>query len=243
MSNQESSALRSLVNIRDLGGLPAGEGRRTRAGVVFRSDAPKAGDRAPEGVAQWPPHTVIDLREPVELGGEDHPLSKVTTVCRLPLLEDVREADVAGEDSGDHELTRLYLGILNGAAKKLVEAFRTVLNSDGPVLVHCAAGKDRTGVVSAMLLSAVGVPEDEIIADYQRTSENMLGVLRRLDVAVDLTPGVDPEAVSGLVATPFQAIRRVLDRFAEFPDGAAGWLRSHGVSEDELRAWRQRFTE
>ncbi|MCC5697453.1 tyrosine-protein phosphatase, partial [Klebsiella pneumoniae] len=126
----------------------------------------------------------------------------------------VREADVAGEDSGDHELTRLYLGILNGAAKKLVEAFRTVLNSDGPVLVHCAAGKDRTGVVSAMLLSAVGVPEDEIIADYQRTSENMLGVLRRLDVAVDMTPGVDPEAVSGLVATPFQAIRRVLDRFA-----------------------------
>ncbi|WP_308197918.1 tyrosine-protein phosphatase [Saccharopolyspora soli] len=109
------------------------------------------------------------------------------------------------------------------------------------MLVHCAAGKDRTGVVSALLLSAVGVRPDAIVADYVRTDRNMFRVLRRLDAAPVLPPGVAEEDVQDLMSTPTEAIESVLTTFAAHEDGASGWLRSHGATDEELQRWHQKF--
>ncbi|MBF6507604.1 tyrosine-protein phosphatase [Nocardia farcinica] len=230
-----------LVNLRDLGGQPVGDGVLTRAGVVLRSDAPHAGDRAPEDVPSWPPEVVVDLRDSWETEREEHPLAEVAEVRNVPLLEDLQDVEVEIDDAA-HDLTKLYQTILQGAPKKLVEVFRIVLEADGPVLIHCAAGKDRTGVSAALLLSAVGVRDDAIVADYARTDQNMFRVLQRLDAAPVLPPGVDEEMVRELMSTPTEAIESVLDTFRRFEDRAAGWLRSHGVTEDELTRWRQKFT-
>ncbi|GAA0540928.1 hypothetical protein GCM10011581_37760 [Saccharopolyspora subtropica] len=237
-----SKALGRLANLRDLGGQPTGDGAWTRAGVVYRSDAPRAGDRSPDGVPQWPPRLVVDLRDTAEVGDQEHPLATVTEVQRVPLLEDIDQADL-DVDEDAHELTQLYQSILQGAPKKLVEVFRLVLDADGPVLIHCAAGKDRTGVTSALLLGAVGVCRDAIVADYVRTDRNMYRVLQRLEVAPALPPGVDEDMVEGLMSTPTEAIESVLSTFEAHEGGAAGWLRAHGVTEDELTRWRRRFTE
>ncbi|MDA3625418.1 tyrosine-protein phosphatase [Saccharopolyspora oryzae] len=230
-----------LVNLRDLGGQPVGDGAMTRTGVVYRSDAPHTGDRAPDGMPSWPPKVVVDLRDSWETEGKQHPLAEVAEVRHIPLLEDLDEVELELDDSA-HDLTKLYQTILQGASKKLVEVFRIALEADGPVLIHCAAGKDRTGVSAAMLLSAVGVREDAIVADYARTDQNMFGVLKRLDAAPVLPPGVDEEVVRELMSTPTEAIESVLATFAAHEGGAAGWLRSHGATEQELTRWRHKFT-
>lgn len=235
-----SDALDELVNLRDLGGQPTGNGVLTRPGVVYRSDAPSPGDRDPDGLPAWPPRVVVDLREAVETQ-EGHPMASVAQVHHIRVLEGLDHPE--NDDDAVHELTRLYQGMLQGAPKKLVEVFRHVLEADGPALVHCAAGKDRTGVVSAMLLSAVGVRPDAIVADYVRTDKNMLRVLQRLNELPELPPGVDEEMVADLMATPTQAIERVLEIFDDHQDAAAGWLSSHGVTDDELTRWQEKFLE
>jgi rhodanese-related sulfurtransferase len=231
-----TESLDGLVNVRDLGELPARDGVMTRTGVVYRGDAPHAGDRDPEGLPTWPPKVVIDLRDGREQGN-GHPLARRATIHRVPLLEDARPS--AGGALLD--LVELYEFILDQTSKKLVEAFRIALEADGPVLVHCAAGKDRTGVVSALLLGAAGVRSDAVVADYVRTDQNMLRVLKRLNVAPFLPPGVEKGAVRDLLSAPAEAIERVLARFGEFEQGAAGWLLAHGVTQDEVQAWRRRF--
>lgn len=240
--SRADETLNGLVNLRDLGGTPTDSGMVTRSGVLYRADAPLAGDDDPDEVSTWPPEVVLDLRDPVELNNQPHPLASRTTVHSIPLLEDVRGGPTTrADDETRHELTVLYEGMVDDAAKKLVEVFRIVLEASGPALIHCAAGKDRTGVASALLLSAVGARPDAVVADYVHTDRNMLRVLQRLDAAPELPPGVDEDAVLELMSTPTEAIDSVLARFAKFPDGASGWLREHGVTEDELRRWRERF--
>lgn len=235
-----TDVLGGLVNFRDLGGMPMRDGALTAPGVLYRSDAPHVGDRAPQDAPEWPPAVVVDLRDEVELNEAPHPMADVAEVHAVPLLEDIQFGEPDRLD--DHELTALYQGIVDHAAKKLVEVFRIVLEADGPALIHCAAGKDRTGVSAALLLSLVDVRQDAVVADYVRTDGNMFRVLQRLQVlSPELPPGVDVEAVRDLMSTPAESIERVLSRFAQHPDGAAGWLLRHGVTDTELQRWREKF--
>ena len=111
-----SEALAGLVNLRDLGGLPAGTGT-TRQGVVLRSDAPRPGDRDPEDVS-WPPAVVLDLRDAAELNGTGHPLAEVAEVHQIELLAGIHSAE------DPHPLPVLYRLALSDAAEKIVKAVR-----------------------------------------------------------------------------------------------------------------------
>ena len=225
-----------LANLRDLGGIPA-EGGRTRSGVVLRSDAPRTGDRPPEGI-EWPPRVVLDLRDEPELNGAPHPLAAEAEVHQIELLDGIHSAEVS------YPLPVLYRLAVERAADKLVRSFRLALEADGPVLVHCAAGKDRTGIVSAMLLSAAGARPDSIVADYIRTDQNMFRVLQRLELAPALPPGVTEEDVRrDIVSAPVSAIEVVLEQFDAYDGAAAGWLLAHGATEDEIERWRGRFLD
>jgi protein-tyrosine phosphatase len=204
--------------------------------VLYRSDAPHAGDRPPEGFTHWPPAAVVDLRDTVEYGTQPHPLADVSVVHRIPVLEGIRH--IIDDRNG---LGALYQSLLGGAANKLVEVFRIVARTEGSVLVHCAAGKDRTGVVCALLLSAAGVDADSIVADYVRTDRNMHRVLQRLNTSEKLPPGVADKPAAELIAAPAPAIEGVLARFEPYEDDAAGWLKAHGATPDEVSRWQERF--
>jgi protein-tyrosine phosphatase len=248
MSVDRSDPAAQLQNVRDLGGLTAAPAGHVRSGVLFRSDAPLDGDHPP-ALAGWPPRTVIDLRSAGE-GGGPHPLQRGgAEVLSLPLFAGASLAAIAA-DLGDSftELGAMYLQMLHGSAGALVEAVRAIADRPGPLLIHCSVGKDRTGVLVALVLSAVGVPDVDIVTDYRRTTANLEGVLRRV------VSGPAAIADAGLLErigrehpemleAPSAAIAAVLAELHATEGGAAGWLLAHGLTEDELSRVRARLLD
>lgn len=227
----------SVPNLRDLGGLPAGD-RSTRSHILYRSAVPLAGDASPAGFPIWPPRTVIDLRSPSEQWDTAHPLaSDRTVVRRIPLMSD---AQVARPSSG-RDITELYLEILAGAGPQLAEIVAVAAEAHGPILLHCAAGKDRTGIAVALLLRSAGVPAGEIVTDYLATNDNLADVLYRLGKSTAPTGEAHPADRDRRGAVR-EAIESVLDCWESAGDGVSGWLRAHGLPDHLIDAWRARFT-
>ncbi|MFR9806027.1 tyrosine-protein phosphatase [Pseudonocardia sp. RS010] len=227
-----------LANVRDLGGLPTDAGRLTRDGVLYRSGAPYPGDGAPAAVA-WPPAAVVDLRsgdEPID----PHPLrAQGVPVHNLPLLVAARPRTLHElRAAGGLSFANLYRELTDRAGAAATTVLELALRADGPVLVHCAAGKDRTGVLVALLLRAAGVRRDAVVADYVRTTPAMAEVRRRIsdsDAEVTALMAEFPDAVA-----PADAIDSVLDR-VERHGGARAWLEESGTTADVVDAWRRRL--
>jgi protein tyrosine/serine phosphatase len=189
--------LDGAVNVRDLGGLPTDDGRQTAPGVLIRSD--NLQDLSPGDVTKLVDDigltTVVDLRSNAESESEGPgPLDAVPSVAHLHLsvLPEVgRRTDVVAEALllrraqdrdryPDDVMCGHYLGYLEDRPESVVGAVRAIVDAPGATIVHCAAGKDRTGVVIALALTAVGVPAEVVIADYAATDEKIDAILERL---------------------------------------------------------------
>jgi rhodanese-related sulfurtransferase len=233
-----TTSLNVLANLRDLGGLPTSGGGRTRSGVLYRSALPIVDDDVPTEVPVWPAHTVIDLRSPKEQVVTEHPLlAEHTNIHRVSLLSD---ADVAGQ----HLLTgldRVYDGIVSNAGRQLAQVFTLAATEPGPVLLHCAAGKDRTGIATAMLLHAAGVDTAHVVADYTATERHMESVLARIrHTDPSFAQGIDMYNNDLARAVP-ETIGRVLAQWDVYPGGIHGWVRDRGVEPAVIDRWRERF--
>lgn len=224
-----------LVNLRDV----ASASPRLTAGVMLRSDAPLPTDVHEGYDVAWPPATIVDLRDPGERGDE-HPLAEHGEVVALPLL---RGAPYR-QDNQHRSLEELYLALLESpvSAALLLEAVGAVAHAPAPVLVHCTAGKDRTGITVALVLRLLGVPREEVVADYLRTAEAMDQVLDRM--AESLLAILSPERIAslprGVHATPVEAITSFLDAL-EDEGGAEQWFLTHGGATETLAALRSRL--
>ena len=231
-----------LANFRDLGGLPTDNGAVTRSGVLYRSDAPLPGDHSP-AAQPWPPVTVIDLRsddEPIE----PHPLRTPTTLlARFPLLGEARPKTLRELQAGGAvRLEVIYRRIVDRVGEEASAVLELLVSADGPTLIHCAAGKDRTGVLIAILLRAAGVTHRAIITDYMQTSTAMTSVHRRMsDTGEEVAALIAEFPDAGL--TPAEAATAVLQQVDGSPGGVASWLTSRGVPVELLKAWRDKLVE
>nr|WP_255426635.1 tyrosine-protein phosphatase [Pseudonocardia sp. C8] len=227
--------------MRDLGGARTDDGYRVRPGVLYRSDAPQPGDlRAvaglglPEG-SVWPPATVIDLRSPAEVRGV-HPLADVADVRPVPLGTAPAPDRMTAAPGGRDGRARAYRLLAAGIGPELARIVRIVADAPAPVLVHGAAGKDRTGLVVGVLLAALGVPRAAILADYLRTNGNLTTLWARLRQwgrpGQDALPGVDAAA-----------LEPVLEDLAAHDDGVPGLLGDAGITECDLRRLAERLLE
>ena len=106
--------------------------------------------------------------------------------------------------------------------------------------MHCAAGKDRTGVTVALLLDAVGVERSEVIADYVATNDVLAQVMTTLGTMYGYVNEVERADLSAHLARP-AALNAVLERLDDEHGGAAGWLRGQGLDDVELAALRHRL--
>ena len=236
--------LEGIDNVRDVGGLPLRAGGTTRTGVVLRSANLRS--VSPADVTHLVDvvglRLVLDLRTSWEIE-RDGPTAVaqagVETVALTFLPEDGEILPEAGDDTDP--LLRSYLGYLADRPENVVEAVRLLGGPDpGPALVHCAAGKDRTGVLVALVLDAVGVSREAVIADYALSAEQVEAMFRRWTTAqgrempADLTPHLPRAEVMGTVLAR-------LDAEYGGRDGAAGWLRAHGLDDDALARLRARL--
>ncbi|EFC79923.1 tyrosine-protein phosphatase [Parafrankia sp. EUN1f] len=242
----EESPREALANLRDVGGMTTAAGQVLRAGVLYRSDMPRVGDERPAVTFTWPPPTVVDLRSAVERGSSPHPLSLLGSEVHIkPLLgeETGRAGDSLGPDVLAGGLRVLYNTILDIAAPRLVEIVDLAAEAPGPLLVHCAAGKDRTGIVTALLLRLAGVGPEQVIADYLATGTNMPGVLRRLK-GHSLLPGARSGPTARAVTEVSQeAVEHVLGVIDGVPGGPEAWLLERGGSQDSIALWRKRILD
>jgi protein-tyrosine phosphatase len=240
----DSDSHRQLVNLRDLAGVRlAGDGTVPPA-VLYRSDAPYPGDLAPDVVPAWPPATVIDLRSPGETVAEYRWPAGVT-VHRVPLL---RQAAVVGGTDGPgggarplpRSLDALYRRVIEMISGRLASLPGIAADAASPVLVHCAAGKDRTGIAVAVLLLIGGAEPADVVVDYLASAPNMGALLaRRRARGQSLPAGID--ANSELLGAPAEAISVVVDRLTGWPGGPQAWAEAHGASASSIQRWQDRL--
>ena len=222
-----------LRNARDLGGLPT-PGGPTHFGRIVRSDdlnrLAQAGRRA---MFDYGITTIVDLRGPVERRHSPPALGDHPGYRHLSIVED--NPDRSSETG---TVADTYIWLLDAMRARVGVILRAIAAAPpGGVVVHCFAGKDRTGVVSALLLSVAGVPRDVIAEDYALSR----GALRPLlDEWISAESDAD---VQDHMRRRFQCDPRtmttVLEHLDEAYGGVDGYLAAAGVqpsTQDQLRA-------
>ena len=223
-------------NFRDVGGLPARDGV-VRRGALFRSDGlHRLGDDGREALRRLDVGMIIDLRDenearlmPDDLDGLD------VEVHRLPVFEG------SGASQGERgiSLEALYHRIVTRHSPILVDALRALPSAgDRAVVVHCTAGKDRTGMVVAMALLGAGVDRESVIADYVLTESHLAGEWLEEMVALIGRYGVpDTPALRTLMGgSPREALESALDEVERQHGSAREYLLASGLERQELVA-------
>jgi protein tyrosine/serine phosphatase len=156
-------------------------------------------------------------------------------------MESILPRQTAEHDRTEPPAVRSYLGYLGDRADNVVGALRALAHArDGAAVVHCAAGKDRTGVVVALSLAVAGVPHEEIVADYAMTADVIDALVAKL--AASPTYAQDMEQRDATSHTPrAETMDRVLTLLDERFGGAVGWLETHGFGAQERAALRFRL--
>jgi len=242
--------LDGAVNVRDLGGLATRNGGRTVRGRLLRGDNLQELSAADVTllVDDIGLTTVVDLRSTAERDAEGPaPLQAVGSVrhVHLPVQPEqgsatdmIADALLTREDAdrsrypGDR-WTGHYLGYLEDRPDQVVAAVRTIADSVGPVLVHCAAGKDRTGVVVALALGAVGVRPDAIVADYAATGERTGALLDRLRRSATYADDINSKPQQEHATRP-ATMTAFLEQVDARYGGTGRWLADHGLGADDL---------
>lgn len=244
-------AMEGAHNVRDLGGIGLTGGGVTRHGRLLRADALDA--LTPIDVellaSTFGLRHVIDLRSSTERAERGRgPLGTLTAlsyteveVIPAEALSHRRDARSAAFERGDHTDVIMgdgYVELLELGAPAFRSALTALADVDGvPGLFHCSAGKDRTGVMAALLLDLAGADREEIIADYALTEERVPAIVLRLTGAASFD-----ELAKQLPVFSFQAkagtMRHFLGRLDAEWGGAAGYASSIGVDDDRIAALR-----
>jgi protein tyrosine/serine phosphatase len=207
-------------NARDLGGLPVEPAGATRFRALVRSDLPGALSTAdPRALAGYGIRTIVDLRASREVAETPSPLAGVPGYVHVSLVEDPETWRAL---AGDADMGDFYLWLAAERADRIAEVLRSIAAAPpGAVLFHCLAGKDRTGIVAALLLDLAGVARGAIVDDYLLS-----------DGAVPMQYRPIPEY-----------LHRFLDHLDERHGGVAAFLAASGVPAGAQTALRARLVD
>jgi len=168
--------LQTLYNVRDLGGYLALDGCRTVSGRFLRADAPvRLNQYDRQLLLHYPVRTVIDLRSQSELRQQPHNLKDCSEISyfNIPLLGDELDGEIAmlkQQKTGNRaiDLSDLYIYILDNAHQAIGKVMNCLAHApEGACFFNCSHGKDRTGLIAALLLLLAGVSEKDVIDDYK----------------------------------------------------------------------------
>ena len=231
--------LDAVHNFRDMGGYPTVDGRTTRWGTLFRADGLyRLTDADLEVVRALGLRTVIDLRTPRELDERGtfphhrHPVDfhHVSVITRTWNHDEAERYD----DAADF-LEYAYLSMLDDVPEQFGRAFELLAAPDAlPAVFHCAAGKDRTGLLAMMVLGSIGVLDEYIVADYAMTEEGMERMrawARREYPEMYENMNSSPSVFSAAVP---EAMRRMLGHVRERHGSVRGLVNALGVDDSVI---------
>ena len=220
-----------MYNLRDLGGYPVPGGGKTAWERLLRGDNP---EHLTEEDLRWlldrDITTVVDLRNEAETGRKPDQLASQPDFhyFHCPLLT---EGD--GMPNLETDVGRGYFRMLEGS-DLVAKALRTVAAAPGGVLFHCTAGKDRTGLMAALLLGLVGVERADLLADYQVSETYLADVIHHIRKKVP-----DLSAFAG--ASKAEYLGDCLDLLEEKYGSVSGYLRAIGLAEGELATLQRKL--
>lgn len=241
-----------LLNVRDLGGHPTEDGGETRYDSIIRADSVRQlSDQGWAALVDYGVQTIIDLRTDDELAA-DPPAELPVEVLHIPFFETdtsewkeiEAELDAAARDAPDvPTATReVYLIFLEHFGRNLAAAIRAVANApEGGVVIHCAGGKDRTGLLTAFLLHLAGVGIDEIASDYALSEERLRP--RHEQWFANAESEEELERMKRMSQTPAESIRGVFAELERRYGSVEGYLRQAGLSDEELDRARARLRD
>jgi protein-tyrosine phosphatase len=230
-----STMLAGIANFRDFGGYPTGDARRVRTGTLFRSG--HLADATPEDLEKITAlglSVIVDLRWSAER--RRHPTGRWNNGCRI----------ITSDLGGDHDPWRAFLRNSDLSAKSIRDYivglylrmpfepsyidlfsrfFAALATTSGALLVHCMGGKDRTGLVVALTHRLLGVPRDDILADYLLTNQLWAFDIHGASVACGIA-----EAAGR--APDQAAVRAVMEVEAAYLDAAFGAIEAGSGSFD-----------
>ncbi|MGE0068388.1 MAG: tyrosine-protein phosphatase [Solirubrobacterales bacterium] len=234
-----------LFNLRDVGGIPASGGRRIRSGVLYRSEAPVSiSEEALVGLGKLRLRAVVDLRDPEEDGYMEATVPSGLVRLRAPVtppvslsghgvLQQVAAGNLRSFTAED--LGAMYVAFLGSCAPAFGAAIGLCAREEHlPCLIHCAAGKDRTGLAVALMLVAIGACREAVLDDYELTARAPMP--RHLAIE-EILDGADVEegALTALFSAPRPALSTALDhleaRYGSIPEYLRG---PAGLTEREL---------
>ena len=230
------------VNFRDLGGYPNRRGQTVRWRRLFRSDALQdiPPDAAPFVTGELAVKLVVDLRNTDEAQRDGRgPLPDMGAQYRhFPLLEERGFPPFTGGDVVER-LSTTYQWLVHNSGPRVAAAVNAIAAADGrPAVFHCSAGKDRTGLLAALILEVLGVDPETIKSDYLLTNQAVDGILRRIKA---MQPKASPTTQS-LAAQPI-AFQRFHDTLHHEYGSAESYLQRHGVTPETLSQLRRNLLE
>jgi protein-tyrosine phosphatase len=248
--HQRELAWEGCLNVRDLGGHRTSDGSQTRYGAIVRADSVRqltdAGWRA---AVDYGIRTVVDLRGDHELEA-DPPGDLPVEVLHVPFMEEneaafaeVEEVARAAAETAEDVAARtreVYLIFLDYFRHNVAAAVRAVARApEGGVVVHCAGGKDRTGLLSAFLLHLAGVDDEQIATDYAISEERLRP--RQEKFLAQAQTEAEREYLRRVSQTPAASMLGVLAELERGYGGVEEYLRSAGLSHEDVELARARL--
>lgn len=238
-------AMERLFNVRDLGGYQTGDGSSTRWRTLYRADGiHHASEADVERLLGLGLRTVLDLRTHGELEERGRFATEHTTLAyhHLPVLRETWDGwvDVAPDVDAVPFLAQRYEEMLDDGAAALAGALEVLAGPDAyPAVFHCAAGKDRTGVLAAVILGLLGVDDDTIAADYGLSKAAMDSLIEWMRANVPESLDAMTDQPAAFLDAPPRAMHLVLEVVTSRFGSMAGYVEAIGVSGDVVAQLRQ----
>lgn len=240
--------LEAVHNFRDLGGYPTKTGQTTKWRRLFRADGLyRLTPQDAQQVIDLGVKTVVDLRtaKEVETRGTFPVKQFPVSFHHLPIIDATwNDGDTPEIEDTVEFLVWAYRNMLENASKKFADAIKLIAEQDVlPAVFHCAAGKDRTGVLAAFILAILGVPEEIISADYGKTADGHKRLIKWAEVHQPDLAKAYADMPARFAASDPRAMAIILDDLNKKHGSVQNYIREIGVDEKIFTALRAELIE